>query len=179
MVKQAQRGTVICLLSHSLKVVAAMWTHVYPKQSLGFLHSRPPHVDWLLGGRTIKLKFIWWRPGGNHDGAATECRVQKVLEIRPCIRFAIWMTSSTEQVNAEVLFFPFNGSRQLRLRDHDLLRSQENQQLSCVNSKSTNWSPGLSVPSLRLLIILSPVKVLCLSEQERHLLRWKGKRTPL
>lgn len=63
MVKQAQRGTVICLLSHSLKVVAAMWTYVCPKQSLGFLHSRPPQVDWLLGGRTIKLKFIWWGLG--------------------------------------------------------------------------------------------------------------------
>ena len=156
-----------------------MWAHVYPKQSLGFLRSRPPHVDWLLACRRIKLKCIWCRPGGNHDGAARECRVQEVLETGLFIRFAIWMTSSTEEVNAEVLFFPFNGSRQLRLRDHDLLRSQENQQLSCINSKSTNWSPGLSVPSLRLLVILLPVKALYLSEQERHLLRWKGKRTPL
>ena len=117
------------------------------------------------GGQNNQAEIHLVRPGGNHHGAATKCRVQKVLEIGLCIRFAIWMTSSTEKVNAEVLFFPFNGSRQLRLRDHDLLRSQENQQLSCINSKSTNWSPGLSVPSLILLIILSPVKVLCLSEQ--------------
>lgn len=108
-----------------------------------------------------------------------EYRVQEVLEIGLRIGFATWMTSSTEEVNADILFFPFNGSGQLRLRDHDLLGSQENQQLSCINSKSTNWSPGLSVPSLRLLVILSPIKALYLSEQERHLLRWKGKTIPL